>query len=157
MRVILLAALLLTVSAYAGYRFFILVSKSRFFKSFSLEDAVKKVGHKGIDCFSSPSDAEAFEVGRSGILRYKPIPIECQIKEGSGNEFVESEFMRALHDEIEKVMKASGASVTRDDTPSSNNIYIEYKSGRIQGWIKISGERKGDRYNLRAELEERTK
>jgi hypothetical protein len=95
MSIILFVTLLLTILAFVGYYLFWPEPESSVFKDFSLKDTIQKIAHTGIDCSSSPFEAEGFGVSKGGT-RFKTIPIWCEVKEASGKNFDEHGFLEAL-------------------------------------------------------------
>jgi hypothetical protein len=153
---VLFAMLLLIASACVIYFVSVSEPESHFFKNFSLQGIVKKTAYTSIDCSADAFDFEGEAIKR-GDVKYRLIPVDCKIKEESDDKFDEGEFMKAVNVEIEKGIKASGASVTKNDAPSPRNIYFEYKSGKNIGKVMLTAERKTNQVSLRAELEESAK
>jgi hypothetical protein len=153
-----LIALLLSLFAGVGYYFLAPAPESRFFKSFSLEDLMGKARPE-LDLIPRGMDfeAEALSLGPYWNRSRSPMPVLLRIKESDEIFFDEGEVMKALQNEIEKMVWASGASVTGKDFSRANRVTIEYRSGRVRGWVSVSGKREGGGYEVSAELEEGAK
>lgn len=79
------------------------------------------------------------------------------INQDGENKFNESEFMEALTSQLKKEIEENSGRITGSGSPSSNEFYINYKDGNINGRITISGSDRGQPYVLNANVDETSK
>lgn len=79
------------------------------------------------------------------------------INQDGENKFYESEFMEALTSQLEKEIEENSGRIIGRESPSSNEFYIDYEDGNINGRITISGSDRGQSYVLKAKVAETSK
>src|SRR5580765_3561284 len=139
----------------AGCRMFAHMQQSAFLSKFMLDRSVKATAYKGIDSSRGPGGGGGIGgttggIGPSGasVHSLSTSTVGFTIKEEGENKFNESEFIEALTSQIKKEIEESHASVTGSGSPTSNEVYIDYKDGNIKGRITISGSGSGQYYVL---------
>lgn len=156
MGILLGVTLPLIVLAYVAYYFFAPRPESDFSKNFSLEAVLRKLLPKGLDCPANCCAAIGVCLNIDGT-RFKTYPIYLQANQNGVNRFNVDEVFKSLGIEIEKEIKARGASLIGKDTSVSNRINIVYESGKVRGRITVYDGRESGFYLMTADLEERPK
>jgi len=137
------------------------LSKSKIYKSFSLQSTASKIAYKSIDCSKGSGgdgiDAEGFELGRGGTGNTRPSSIRCDVIEKGNKEFSESDFIDALLSEVKKEIRGSGGTMTGSSRPSLSDFIVDYEVKGRRGKINVSGKRSGSSYNLTSEISEWSK
>jgi len=157
MGILLGVTLPLIILAYIAYYFFGPGAESDFFKNFSPEDVLRKTLPTEINYpeFNIAAVGKEFRIDGT---RGKTCPIFIQVNQNGGNQFNRDEVLKSLEIEIEKEIKANGASLISQDISVSNRINIVYESGKVRGRIRVFCERENDFIlKITADLEERSK
>lgn len=144
---------------------FIHIPQSTFLSKFSLERSVKQISYKGVDNTSErdgrrvavaggSSGMGSGYIGKRGTNAHLSATTAFRICQEGDNKFIESEFMEALASQIKKEIQESRAIIAGSGSPTSNEFYVEYKDGNINGRITISGSQQGEYYVLNANVDE---
>ncbi|MEK6407179.1 MAG: hypothetical protein AABN34_09470 [Acidobacteriota bacterium] len=140
------------------------ISQSTFLSKFSLERSAKQTGYKGINNFPGPggsiggsSGLGGGTTGPQGTRWQQSSTTGFMINQDGENKFNESEFMEALTSQLKKEIEENSGRITGSGSPSSNEFYINYKDGNINGRITISGSGRGQPYVLNANVDETSK
>lgn len=137
------------------------IPQSSFLSKFSLERSVKQTAYKGINHSQGPGGSIGGASGISGGTSEVggnraslSSSTDFMIYQEGVNRFIESEFMEALASQTKKEIEESRASITGSGSPAPNEFYVDYKDGKINGRITISGSARGQFYVLDANVDE---
>ena len=137
------------------------IPQSAFLSKFSLERSVKQTAYKGLNNSPGPGATIGGDlvigggtIGPRGTKASLSSATAFMINQEGDNRFIESELMEALTSQIKKEIEDNHASITGIGRPASNEFYVEYKDGSVDGRITISGSPAEEYYVLRAKVDE---
>ncbi|MEK6323644.1 MAG: hypothetical protein AABN33_18540 [Acidobacteriota bacterium] len=155
---------LVPIAMVVGCHRLVHISQSTFLSKFSLERSAKQTAYKGIDNSPGPGGRTGGSSGLGGgtsgprgtnVLQSSTTGF--MINQDGENKFYESEFMEALTSQLEKEIEENSGRIIGRESPSSNEFYIDYEDGNINGRITISGSDRGQSYVLKAKVAETSK
>jgi hypothetical protein len=156
MEILLALTLPLIILACVAYYFFAPGPESEFSKKFSLDNVLRKTLPPEID-FPANGNSPVWVCLCTDGTRQKTFPIYIQVNQNGGVRFNKDGALKSIELEIEKEIKANGASLISKDSSISNRIDIMYESEKIRGHISVSGKWESGFYLMTADLEERPK
>lgn len=137
------------------------IPQSSFLSKFSLERSVKQTAYRGINPSQGPggsiggaSGISGGTIGVGGNKASLSSSTAFMIYQEGVNRFIESEFLEALTSQTKKEIEESRASITGSGSPAPNEFYVDYKDGKINGRITVSGSARGQFYVLDANVDE---
>jgi hypothetical protein len=161
MHKLILAAFAITIFIVSGHMI-MKPTQSSFFSNFSLRELVQKnESRSGLNCSMGGiggGGGGTGGIGRKEFHNHKGESFSCRIKSSDGEQFDEAEFIVSLKEDVEKIIRASGAKVTDSGNPDPSSFYFEYSIENIQGRIDVSGKKiREDYYSLKADIDEKGK
>lgn len=132
-------------------------TSSNFLTQFSLQELVKK-NYSPFGLFHSIGGISSGTSGGNSeqTNHSKHESFACRIESKDFNNFNEAEFISSLRKDVEDSINQSRLKITRTDSQNSSSFRFEYKKGKMEGQIDISGEMRDRYYELKAILVEKS-
>ncbi|MGI8787932.1 MAG: Clp protease N-terminal domain-containing protein [Pyrinomonadaceae bacterium] len=75
-----------------------------------------------------------------------------RVKSPDSNEFDEAEFISSIKEDVEDSIKLSHLKITKTDSPNPSSFRFEYRKGKMNGRVEISGELTNEYYRLKTAI-----